>query len=187
MNTPEIILIAIGLAMDAFAVSIAAGTSGRLQGKRGVFRLSFHFGLFQAMMPLIGWFVGIRIAHLISAVDHWVAFGLLLFVGARMIRSSFQTNTETFQADPSKGWSLVMLSVATSIDALAVGLSLAMIQINIWYPCAMIGIITAALSVTGIFAGKYLGKKIGPRMEFIGGAILILIGTRILFSHLLNI
>jgi manganese efflux pump family protein len=187
MNTLEIILIAVGLAMDAFAVSIAAGTSGKLQGKRGVFRLSFHFGFFQALMPLIGWFAGIRIAHLISAVDHWVAFGLLAFVGVRMIRSSFQTDTETFQADPSKGLSLVMLSVATSIDALAVGLSLAMIQINIWYPCAMIGIITAALSVAGIFTGKYLGKKIGPRMEFIGGVILILIGARILISHLFNI
>jgi putative Mn2+ efflux pump MntP len=187
MHTPEIILIAIGLAMDAFAVSIAAGTSGKLQGKRGVFRLSFHFGLFQAMMPLIGWFVGIRIAHLISAVDHWVAFALLLFVGARMIWASLETNSDTFQADPSRGFSLVMLSVATSIDALAVGLSLAMIQINIWYPCAMIGIITAALSVIGIFAGKYFGKKIGPRMELLGGVILILIGTRILFSHLFNV
>ncbi|MCU0599129.1 MAG: manganese efflux pump MntP family protein [Desulfobacterales bacterium] len=184
MNTPEIILIAIGLAMDAFAVSIAAGTSGKLQGKRGIFRLSFHFGLFQALMPLLGWLAGIHIAHLIRAVDHWIAFALLLFVGVRMIRASFQTDAETFQADPSRGMSLVMLSVATSIDALAVGLSLAMIQINIWYPCAMIGIITAMLSVTGIFAGRYLGKKIGPRMEFIGGVILILIGLKILASHL---
>jgi len=186
MNTPEIILIAIGLAIDAFAVSIAAGTSGKLQGKRGIFRLSFHFGLFQALMPLLGWFAGIHIAHLIRAVDHWIAFGLLLFVGARMIRASFQKDTETFLADPSRGMSLVMLSVATSIDALAVGLSLAMIQINIWYPCALIGIITAMLSVIGIFTGKYLGKKIGPRMEFIGGVILILIGARILISHLFN-
>jgi putative Mn2+ efflux pump MntP len=137
-------------------------------------------------MPLLGWFAGIHIAHLIRAVDHWIAFGLLLFVGARMIRASFQKDTETFLADPSRGMSLVMLSVATSIDALAVGLTLAMIQINIWYPCALIGIITAMLSVTGIFTGKYLGKKIGPRMEFIGGVILILIGARILISHLFN-
>jgi manganese efflux pump family protein len=187
MNTPEIILIAVGLAMDAFAVSIAAGTSGKLQGKRGVFRLSFHFGLFQAMMPLIGWFIGMRIAHLISAVDHWIAFGLLLFVGIRMIRASLETETDSFQADPSRGFSLVMLSVATSIDALAVGLSLAMIQISIWYPCAMIGIITGGLSVTGILAGKTLSKKIGPRMELLGGIILILIGARILLSHLFNI
>jgi manganese efflux pump family protein len=184
MNILEIILIALGLAMDAFAVSIAAGTSGRLRGKRGVFRLSFHFGLFQAMMPFIGWFAGIHIAHLIRAVDHWVAFGLLLFVGLRMIIASFHADSEIFRTDPSKGFSLIMLSVATSIDALAVGLSLAMIQINIWYPCAVIGIITASLSVIGIIAGKSLGQKLRLRMEFFGGMILILIGVRILISNL---
>ncbi len=186
MKIADIILIAIGLAMDAFAVSIAAGTSGKLEGRRGVFRLSFHFGLFQAIMPLAGWFVGVRIAHFISAVDHWVAFGLLCFVGARMIRASLKNETASFQADPSRGMSLVMLSVATSIDALAVGLSLAMIQINIWYPCALIGIITAAMSVAGIGAGKYLGRQIGPLMERLGGVILIFIGARILWSHLFN-
>ena len=171
--------------MDAFAVSIAAGTSGRLAGKRATFRLSFHFGLFQAIMPLIGWYAGIRIAHLISAFDHWVAFGLLLLVGGRMIMASFQTEAETFDKDPSRGFSLVLLSVATSIDALAVGLSLAMINISIWYPCAMIGIITAGLSVVGIRAGKYFGEKLGPRMELIGGVILILIGLKILIGDLM--
>ena len=186
MSTPEILLIAVGLAMDAFAVSIAAGTSGKLQGKRGVFRLSFHFGLFQAIMPLIGWFAGVRIAGLVSAMDHWVAFLLLLFVGGRMIYASFKTEDESFQADPSKGFNLVILAVATSIDALAVGFSLAMIRINIWYPCAVIGIITALLSVIGIMAGKYVGKKIGSRMELLGGVILIIIGLRILFSHMVN-
>jgi len=185
MNTPETLLIAIGLAMDAFAVSIAAGTSGKLSGKRATFRLSFHFGLFQAMMPVIGWFAGIYIANLISAVDHWVAFGLLLFVGIRMIISSIQPDTETFAKDPSKGASLVILSVATSIDALAVGLSLAMIRVNIWYPCVIIGLVTALLSVIGIRAGKFFGKKLGPRMEFIGGVILILIGVKILLTDLL--
>lgn len=186
MNTLEIILIAFGLAMDAFAVSITAGTSGKLEGKRGIFRLSFHFGLFQAVMPLIGWFAGIYVAHLIRAVDHWVAFGLLLFVGIRMIRASFQAVGETIQTDPSRGFSLIMLSVATSIDALAVGLSLAMIHINIWYPCVVIGIITAALSVVGILAGKSLGKKLGLRMDFLGGVILILIGVRVLLTHLFS-
>jgi putative Mn2+ efflux pump MntP len=184
MNTLEMIMIAVGLAMDAFAVSIAAGTSGRLAGKRATFRLAFHFGLFQAMMPLIGWYAGSRIAHLISAFDHWVAFGLLLLVGGRMIMASFQSEAETFDKDPSRGFSLVMLSVATSIDALAVGLSLAMINISIWYPCAMIGIITAGLSVVGIQAGKYFGKTLGSRMELIGGVILIGIGVKILVSHL---
>jgi len=184
MNTLEMIMIAVGLAMDAFAVSIAAGTSGRLAGKRATFRLAFHFGLFQAMMPLIGWYAGSRIAHLISAFDHWVAFGLLLLVGGRMIMASLQSEAETFDKDPSRGFSLVMLSIATSIDALAVGLSLSMINISIWYPCAMIGIITAGLSVAGIQAGKYFGKTLGPRMELIGGVILIGIGVKILVSHL---
>jgi len=186
MNLIEILLIAVGLAMDAFAVSIAAGTSGKLAGKRAVFRLSSHFGLFQAVMPVIGWYAGIRIAHLISAVDHWVAFGLLFFVGMRMIMSGIQPEKETFSNDPSKGGSLVLLSVATSIDALAVGLSLAMMKINIWYPCAMIGIITGILSVIGIRAGKYFGEKLGPKMEIIGGIILILIGLKILLTDLLG-
>jgi len=185
MNILEMIMIAIGLAMDAFAVSIAAGTSGKLAGKRATFRLSFHFGLFQAMMPVIGWFAGTRISHLISAVDHWVAFGLLAFVGGRMILSALDPEPESFSKDPSRGFSLVMLSVATSIDALAVGLSLAMIQIDIWYPCVIIGVITAALSVVGIRAGKYFGKVLGPRMEFLGGIILIGIGVKILLGHLL--
>lgn len=184
MNIFEILMIAVGLAMDAFAVSIAAGTSGKLVGKRATFRLSFHFGLFQAMMPVIGWFAGIYIADLISAVDHWVAFGLLLFVGSRMIVASIESEKETFAKDPSKGTSLVFLSVATSIDALAVGLSLAMIRVNIWYPCAVIGIVTAVLSVIGIRAGKYFGKKLGPRMELIGGIILIGIGLKILLTDL---
>jgi len=186
MNILEIIMIAVGLAMDAFAVSIAAGTSGRLAGKRATFRLAFHFGLFQAMMPLIGWYAGSSVSHLISAFDHWVAFFLLLAVGGRMVVSSFREEAETFDKDPSKGFSLVMLSVATSIDALAVGLSLAMINTGIWYPCAMIGIITAGLSVVGIRAGKYFGKKFGSRMELIGGVILIGIGVKILVSHLMG-
>ncbi len=184
MNILEILMIAVGLAMDAFAVSIAAGTSGRLSGKRAAFRLSFHFGLFQAMMPLAGWYAGSRIAHLISAFDHWVAFGLLLIVGGRMIMASLRSETEAFDKDPSRGLSLVILSVATSIDALAVGLSLAMINISIWQPCVIIGAITAILSAVGIRAGKYFGKKLGPRMELIGGVLLILIGMKILASHL---
>ena len=184
MNTPEILIIAVGLAMDAFAVSVAAATSGKLSGKRATFRLSFHFGLFQGMMPVIGWFAGVKIAHLIAAVDHWVAFGLLLFVGGRMVISAFSLETETFSRDPSRGMSLVILSVATSIDALAVGLSLAMIQTGIWYPAVMIGIVTAVLSVIGIRAGKYFGKKFGPRMELIGGVILIGIGLKILLGDL---
>ena len=161
MNILEILMIAVGLAMDAFAVSIAAGTSGRLDGKRATFRLSFHFGLFQAMMPLIGWYAGVHIAHLISAFDHWVAFGLLLIVGGRMIIASFKSEAETFDKDPSKGFSLVLLSVATSIDALAVGLSMALLGVAIWFPSVVIGLVAAGLTTLGLLLGNRLGGRCG--------------------------
>jgi putative Mn2+ efflux pump MntP len=185
MDFIETLMIAVGLAMDAFAVSLGAGTSGRAIGGRAAFRLSFHFGLFQFMMPVIGWFLGTRIAPLISSIDHWIAFGLLVFVGVRMIRSGFDDRIETFATDPSRGLALVVLAIATSIDALAIGLSLAMLRIRIWYPSAVIGVVTAGLSLVGLRVGTRLGARFGKRMEVAGGAILTLIGLRILLLHLL--
>jgi len=185
MGFIEIILIAISLAMDAFAVSIAAGTSGWMDNGRAKFRLSFHVGLFQFMMPVIGWFVGTRIAPLIAAIDHWVAFALLFFVGIRMITGAFEPDDGAVKTDPSRGATLVLLSVATSIDALAVGFSLAMVNINIWYPSVIIGVITGVMSLAGIRLGRYLGGKVGSRMEMAGGVILIVIGLRILSTHLM--
>ena len=185
MPLVEILFIAVGLAMDAFAVSIAAGASGRARGKRAAFRLSFHFGLFQFFMPLLGWLAGYRIAPLVEAVDHWIAFLLLAFVGYRMIRSALGGG-EGMQRDPSRGLSLVTLSVATSIDALAIGFGLAMLQVNIWYPAVIIGIVTAALSLIGLGLGKRLGRALGKRMELAGGVILILIGLKILIEHLVS-
>jgi len=185
MNTLEVMVIAFGLAMDAFAVSLASGASNRLTSKRSVFRLSFHFGLFQFMMPVIGWFLGYTIAPLFQTFDHWIASGLLLFVGFRMIRTAFGGMRETYQQDPSKGLNLVLLSVATSIDALAIGLSLAMLDIEIWYPSIIIGIVTGILSVIGIKLGKKLGDVFGQKMEFIGGLILIFIGLNILLENIL--
>ena len=184
MGFIEILMIAVGLAMDAFAVSLGAGASGRAVGGRAVFRLSFHFGLFQFMMPVVGWFLGARIAPLISSVDHWIAFGLLVFVGVRMIRSGFDDRAETFAADPSRGLALVVLAIATSIDALAIGLSLAILRIKIWYPSVVIGVVTAGLSLFGLRLGARLGVRFGKRMEIVGGAILAFIGLRILLSHL---
>jgi putative Mn2+ efflux pump MntP len=185
MGFLEILMIAVGLAMDAFAVSLGAGASGRALGGRAVFRLSFHFGLFQFMMPVIGWFLGTRIAPLISSVDHWIAFALLAFVGVRMIRSGFDDCAEMFATDPSWGLTLVMLAVATSIDALAIGLSLAMLRVRIWYPSVVIGVVTGGLSLVGLREGTRLGVRFGKRMEVAGGAILTLIGLRLLLSHLL--
>ena len=184
MGLAEIILIAVGLALDAFAVSVVAGTTRLASAPRSVFRLSFHFGLFQFLMPVIGWYGGTTVAHLISAWDHWVALALLAFVGGRMIRSGLSSNVESFSRDPSRGLTMVMLSVATSIDALAVGLSLAMLRINVWYPAAVIGLVTAALSVGGLLGGHRLGARFGKRMEVLGGIILILIGLRIVVLHL---
>lgn len=185
MRLPEILLIAVALAIDAFAVSLASGASGRVRDLRGAIRLSFHFGLFQALMPILGWFAGTRIAPLITEVDHWVAFGLLALVGGRMIRSGWRPGeAEARRGDPSRGLTLVALSLATSIDALAVGLSLAMIGVSIWYPSAIIGAVTAALSIAGTQLGGRLGAMFGKGMEVVGGLVLILIGLRILLSHL---
>lgn len=184
MTLWEILFIAVALAMDAFAVSIAAGTSGWLSKARAKFRLSFHVGLFQFLMPIIGWYAGIHIAPLVSAIDHWVAFILLVFVGGRMITGALNPDDQKIKKDPTRGYTLVLLSVATSIDALAVGFSLAMLNVNIWYPAVMIGIVTSAMSLVGIRLGGYLGKLAGSWMESIGGIILILIGLRILISGL---
>jgi putative Mn2+ efflux pump MntP len=185
MDFISTILVAVGLAMDAFAVSLGAGTSGKACSFRPFFRLSFHFGLFQAGMTFLGWLAGSSIARWIEDFDHWVAFGLLVFVGGRMILSGFSKASERKDVDVSRGGMLVMVSIATSIDALAVGLGLALVDVNIIEACLVIGIITLGLSVVGLLAGGALGEKFGKRMEILGGLILIGIGFRILISHLL--
>jgi len=185
MTTFEIIIIAIGLAMDASAVSLAAAAAGFAKDARARFRLSFHFGLFQFFMPVLGWLLGISFVSHFKVFDHWIAFFLLAFVGIKMIREGINKSSEIQKEDPSRGMTMVMLSVATSIDALAVGLSLAMLDVNIWYPSAIIGVITAGMSLAAIKIGTKLGMMFGKRMEIFGGFILILIGSRILFSHLI--
>lgn len=185
MNIIEIIFIAVGLAMDAFAVSLSAGSLPVIQNKRAVFRLAFHFGLFQFMMPVIGWFIGEAVVKWIENYDHWIAFIILAYIGINMIKEAFAAEEDRKISDPSKGMNMVMLAVATSIDALAVGFSLAMLKINIFYPSFIIGIITASLSVIAIKLGKRLGTRFGKKMEIAGGVILIIIGTRILLTHLI--
>ncbi|MFH1907801.1 MAG: manganese efflux pump MntP family protein [Chloroflexota bacterium] len=185
MHLFEVLLIAFSMAMDAFAVCLGAGTQQQTSGARPTFRLSFHFGLFQFLMPVVGWFAGATIVRYIAAYDHWVAFALLAFVGVRMIRSGLDKNHETHQNDPSRGWSLILLSIAVSIDALAIGLSLALIGVTIWYPAVVIGVVTGLVSWLGLRLGNVLGGKFGKRMEIAGGIMLILIGVRIVVSHLL--
>jgi putative Mn2+ efflux pump MntP len=185
LNFLEVLLIAFSMAMDAFAVCLGAGTQQQTSGARSTFRLSFHFGLFQFLMPVVGWFAGTTIVAYIAAYDHWVAFALLAFVGIRMIRSGFDSSNESYKNDPSRGWSLVMLSIATSIDALAIGLSLAIIGVTIWYPAVVIGVVTGLVSWLGLRLGNVLGGKFGKRMEIVGGLVLVGIGVRILSAHLI--
>ena len=186
MQLLNISAIAVALAMDAFAVAIAAGVMLKKISFRQNFRLAWHFGLFQAMMPVLGWSAGLTIRDWIESYDHWLAFGLLAFVAQGMLRAAFKKETNENECkDPTRGLTMVMLSVATSIDALAVGLSLSLISVSIWTPALIIGL------VAGVFttAGMHLGKKIGsaPRMsryaEALGGVVLLLIGFNILREH----
>lgn len=186
MDLFEIFIIAFGLAMDASAVSLVAAASGFADDPRSTFRLSFHFGLFQFFMPVLGWFLGSGFSAYFSAFDHWIAFGLLLFVGGRMLLSGLNPNSESFSKDPSHGFTLILLSVATSIDALAIGLTIALLNVNIWYPALIIGFVTAILSIISILIGKKLGALIGKRMEVLGGIVLMGIGVHILVAHLLQ-
>ena len=185
MNFFEILLIALSMSMDAFAVCLGAGTQEDASGPRPTFRLAFHFGLFQFMMPVIGWFAGSTILRYFTAYDHWVAFGLLAFVGIRMVRSGFDQNNSGQKANPSRGWTLVMLAFATSIDALAIGFSLGLVGVTIWYPAVVIGVVTGLISWLGILLGNRLGVRFGKRMEIIGGIILILMGIRIVLASIL--
>jgi len=181
----EIIIIAIGLSMDAFAVSIACSISLQKVSSRQIFRFSFHFGLFQALMPVLGWFAGQSAQSYISRWDHWVAFFLLTFIGLKAIHDSRKANDlELNRKDPTKGVSLVLLSIATSIDALAVGFSLSALNINIIKPAIIIGCITGILSMSGMIGGSKIGYRFGKSVELIGGLILIGIGLKVLISHM---
>ncbi len=184
MNSLELFLIAFALSIDAFAVSVAAASTGWVDGPRPTFRLSFHFGLFQFMMPVIGWAVGARLEPYIAPVDHWIAFGLLCFIGFRMLRSAKAGDSgEEARSDPSRGMMLVTLATATSIDALAVGLSLGMLNVNVWIPSVTIGIVTACVSLVGISLGTKLRRGFGRKAEMVGGVILIAIAVKIVLSH----
>jgi putative Mn2+ efflux pump MntP len=177
-------LIAVGLAMDAFTVSLGVGTAGTARTFRSKFRMAFHFGIFQCLMTLLGWLMGSTVSSLISSVDHWIALALLGYVGFNMIRNSLHSHAEISTVDPSRGRSLIMLCVATSLDALAVGLSMAMIHTPVVLPSIIIGVVCLVLSGVGLFAGTKLGEIFGKRMEILGGLILLGIGIEIVISHL---
>ena len=171
--------------MDALAVAIATGIAlGKVSGRQ-TFRLSFHFGLFQFLMPVVGWLAGLSVERYLSGYDHWLAFGLLGFIGGKMMYEALRGGEgESAAADPTRGVSLVLLSVATSVDSLAVGLSLGVLRVRIWYPAVVIGIVAAALTAIGMHLGAPLGNRFGRKMELLGGLVLIGIGCNILYRHL---
>lgn len=186
MGFVNIAAIAVALAMDAFAVAIATGVRLKYVSPRQFFRLAWHFGLFQAMMPIIGWAAGLTVRESIARFDHWIAFGLLAFVGVNMIREAFKLEEDARRKrDPTRGLTLVMLSVATSIDALAVGLTISMLQVAIWLPALVIGLVAGAFTVLGLQLGKAVGsaERLSPVAEVLGGVVLIGIGLNLLYEH----
>ncbi len=184
MGFVDILLLGIGLSMDAFAVSVCKGLAVRRAGAKTALVCGAWFGFFQALMPLIGFFLGKIFADAIRAVDHWVAFGLLVLVGGNMIKEALDKSEE--QASPDLSFKAMLpLAVATSIDALAVGISLAMTaEVSIWACVSLIGVTTFILSAVGVTIGGIFGNKFEKKAEFLGGAVLVLLGIKILLKDL---
>lgn len=182
LSWPALLGLAIGLAMDAFAVAVAAGMVLDTVTPRHVFRLGFHFGLFQFMMPVIGWVAGTQLAGNIKQYDHWVAFLLLAYVGGRMLWEARGERSERNASDPTRGLKMVTLSVATSIDALAVGVSMAFMGVSVWLPSVVIGVVAGTLTAIGIGFGSRIGSRWGRWAEVAGGIVLIGIGLKVLLT-----
>lgn len=180
----SIILISLGLAMDAFAVSITNGITIKCLRLRHAVKIAVFFGGFQALMPVLGWLAGIGLKQYVEAIDHWIAFGLLSFIGAKMIYEAVWIQEVEKKCDPLNVFVLLSLAIATSIDAMAVGVTFAFLHISIATPAITIGVITFLLSLAGVFIGNRMGDRIGSKMEILGGVILIGMGTKILLSHL---
>jgi putative Mn2+ efflux pump MntP len=181
----SIFLIAVGLSMDALSVAIGVGAAARTLTPGAVLRLAGSFGLFQFAMPLAGWLAGRTIADTISRYDHWVAFLLLALVGGKMIWESFRPEKEHAQvSDPTRGLTLMILSVATSIDAFAVGLSFALLKMPVIHASVVIGAVCFCMTAAGMVFGRKLGGWFGKRAELAGGLVLLGIGIKILWDHL---
>lgn len=186
MDIVSTLLIAVGLAMDAFAVSLASGMTIRTPKAFHGVRFGLFFGFFQFLMPVLGWLLGSYFAGYITAYDHWLAFFLLAVIGARMIWESVKGGEES-EKDEARLLAvknMFLLAIATSIDALAIGVSFAVVNVNIWISSVTIGAVAFAFSFAGVLLGKRLGAIVGKRMEIVGGLILIAIGVKILIEHL---
>ena len=187
MSISYIIGLAVALAMDAFAVSIGVGIQLKKISLRQIFRLSCHFGLFQALMPILGWTFGSAIRQFTESYAHWIAFGLLALIGTNMLREAFSNNDERdseMSKDSPRGITLVALSVATSIDALAAGLSLSMLNVSILMPALIIGIVACLFTIVGIYVGRKIAQfdKLSLYAEVLGGVVVWGIGLHILWD-----
>ncbi len=184
MTLFELLLIAVGLSMDAFAVAVCKGLSMQKVDRRYTFYIGLFFGGFQGLMPLIGYYLGSRFSAAIESFDHWVAFILLAIIGGNMIKESFgePEEEEVYRGVDFK--ELTVMAFATSVDALAVGITFAFLRVTILSAVSLIGVTTFLLSLVGVYVGNFFGAKYKSRAEFTGGAILVLIGTKILLEHL---
>lgn len=183
MGAIEILLISIGLAMDAFAVSVCKGLAMKKMSWKKAIIIGLYFGIFQAVMPVIGYFLGTTFERFITNVDHWVAFILLVGIGINMVKEAFDKESEN-RNDNVDMKTMLVLSIATSIDALAIGITFACLKIHIVMPVITIGLITFIISVIGVKIGNQFGDKYGKKAEIMGGVILILLGIKILLEHL---
>jgi putative Mn2+ efflux pump MntP len=183
MGLIEIILIGIGLAMDSFAVSICKGLSMRKMDWKKAIIIALYFGGFQALMPTIGYFLGIGFESKITSIDHWIAFGLLIFIGGNMIKEAFGDKDDE-ENDNVDFKTMIVLAIATSIDALAIGITFAFLNVNILLAVSIIGILTFVISMIGVKIGNVFGDKYESKAEIVGGVILILLGIKILLEHL---
>lgn len=196
MSLIELFIIAVGLSMDAFAVSICKGLSIKKASLKQCIKVGLYFGGFQGGMPLIGFILGVQFKDYITSIDHWIAFVLLLIIGINMIRESREEDNEDSIVDLTEAAvckdgvealsfkNMIMLSIATSIDALAIGVTFAFLQVDIVSAVSFIGIVTFALSMIGVKVGNIFGSKFKSKSEFVGGIILILMGLKILLQHL---
>jgi putative Mn2+ efflux pump MntP len=184
MNLVTIFLIAVGLGVDAFSVAIGIGATNDKKSWKPVLRLAAAFGLFQFAMPIIGWLAGLAVVEIIASFDHWIAFSLLALIGGKMIWEGIEEENDEEKVDQTRGWPLLMLSIATSIDALAVGFSFSILKNQILLPAVIIGIVCFLMTVIGMIFGKVLGKIFGKKVEIFGGVVLISIGIKIIFDHL---
>ena len=183
MGIAEIMIIAVGVSMDAFAVSICKGLSVQKMRPRYPLTVAIWFGGFQALMPVLGYFLGVSFADFVENVDHWIAFILLGIIGGNMIKESFSDKCDASSPDFSFK-TMSAMAVATSIDALAIGVSFAFLRINIWEAVVMIGLTTAAFSAAGLMIGNVFGSRYKSKAEFTGGFILVAMGLKILLEHL---